>query len=184
MKEIEIIGFDPSLTNWGIAKAILNLETLEVKITDISLISTKKEKKRGIRVSSDRLRRGQELAYGVGQAIQNTKIIFSEVPTGSQSASSAFGLGIATGLLSAIPFPIIQILPVETKLIATGKKTATKAEMIEWAMKLYPDLPWFHFRNKPSLKNEHIADAIAVIHAGLKTDQFKQLAQALSVLDD
>ena len=54
----------------------------------------------------------------------------------------------------------------------TGTPGATKDQMIEWAVNLYPSLPWIRMKRKAPEpgrilgKNEHIADAIGVLHAG------------------
>ncbi len=177
MKVLNVIGMDPSLTNWGIVIATLTLDPTKLTITEMKLIETKKSKVRGIRVSSDRLDRGRTIVSSIAPLIKKTNIIFSEIPTGSQSAVSSFGLGIATGILSAIHIPIIQVLPHETKLSSVGRKTASKQDMIDWAVTKHPEAAWL-LRNKSGSilkKNEHLADAIAVIYAGLETDQFKQL---------
>ena len=65
--------------------------------------------------------------------------------------------------------------PNETKLATVGTRTASKAEMISWATDLYPKAPWIKRGAKFTLANEHLADALAVGHAGVKTDQFSQL---------
>jgi Holliday junction resolvasome RuvABC endonuclease subunit len=85
---------------------------------------------------------------------------------------------MSIGILAGCPKPLFQIQPSETKLATVGTKTASKEEMIEWAVEAYPNAPWFRLRDKPGgkiiAKNEHIADALAVVHAGLETDQFAQ----------
>ena len=51
--------------------------------------------------------------------------------------------------------------------------------MINWAFDKHPDVNWITKKRKGSLRltnaNEHLADAIAVIYAGIQSDQFKQL---------
>lgn len=87
--------------------------------------------------------------------------------------------GVCIGLIASIEKAMIQVTPSEVKVAATNKKTASKKEMIEWATGAYPDAGWFTKKQKGVVsfidKNEHPADALAAIHAGAKTDQFKQL---------
>ena len=90
------------------------------------------------------------------------------------------------GVLSSITKGLIQVTPTEVKLAACGKKTATKAEMITWAATLYPKVNWYsrklHGVETLTNKNEHVADAIAAVHAGIKTEQFKQLTILMNTI--
>lgn len=57
-------------------------------------------------------------------------------------------------------------------MATVGSKTASKQEMIEWAMHHHPEANWpMKTRNKAlsviTGSAEHMADAIAAIHAGL-----------------
>lgn len=91
--------------------------------------------------------------------------------------------GVCIGVLASSSTPFIQVTPNEVKLAGTNKKTATKAQMIEWATKTYPYVNWFTNQKKGittfSAKNEHLADAIACVHAGVKTDLFRTTRQTL-----
>ena len=180
---IQVVGFDPAFTNWGTAWDTINTETLEIKILKLHLTTTSPEKKAKVRKSSDRLLRAQILSNHLKEACVKQQVIFSEIPTGSQSAVAAMGLGIAVGVLSSAPIPVIQVTPNDTKMCAVGKRTASKNEMINWAYEKYPDVNWITKRRKGVLQltnaNEHLADAIAVIYAGIQSDQFKQLLQVL-----
>jgi hypothetical protein len=51
--------------------------------------------------------------------------------------------------------------------------------MIEWAVAKHPDAPWLRRGGKLIAKNEHLADAVASIYAGLKTAQFASVLQML-----
>jgi hypothetical protein len=50
--------------------------------------------------------------------------------------------------------------------------------MIEWAMEKFPDAPWRMRKLKgemvPTKDNEHLADGVAIAHAGLKVPSFQQ----------
>jgi hypothetical protein len=85
--------------------------------------------------------------------------------------------GICIGVLAACPVPMIQLTPTEVKLAMTGEKTATKEEMIAAAMKAHPYAKWMTRKYKGELgllaSNEHLADAVGAITAGIVTNEFK-----------
>ncbi|WP_218958956.1 RuvC family protein [Salinimonas marina] len=113
------------------------------------------------------------------QFLLGVNLAFVEIPVGSQSARAMASYGICVGLLASIQIPIIQVTPAEVKIAATGSKTATKNEMIHWAVSQYSDADWLTTRrggqDVVTNKNEHLADAVAAVHAGVKTDTFQQL---------
>jgi|GEM_PF-3058055 len=83
--------------------------------------------------------------------------------------------GICLGVLASCPLPIIEVSPLEAKLATGHGKTATKADMIAWATGLYPSAPWLMSRGRmvAKNKNEHLADATAIVHAGIATAAFQ-----------
>jgi Holliday junction resolvasome RuvABC endonuclease subunit len=180
MTKIRVAGIDPSLRNMGVAHMTYDLITGEMAVTALHLIQTEKTKHKVVRQNSDDLRRAQELVQEFHRLTQNQTFVFAEIPSGGQSASAMKAFGIALGILASCPVPLIQVQPAETKLAAVGTKTASKQEMIEWATETYPKAPWLRLRDKPDGKilndNEHLADAVAVVHAGVRTDEFKRLA--------
>ena len=72
---------------------------------------------------------------------------------------------------------MIQVTPTEVKMAATGIKSATKEEMIEAMAKEHPEVTWLTRKFKGEMEllgsNEHIADAMAAIKAGILTDDFR-----------
>jgi Holliday junction resolvasome RuvABC endonuclease subunit len=180
MNVIRAVSFDPALANFGIARVIINLVTLQIGVEKTALITTEKRTTKVVRQNSDDLRRAQELQRAMVANCGACMIAFAEIPTGAQSARAMYAFGAAVGILASCPVPLIQVQPFETKLATVGTKTASKEEMIEWAYGLYPHLPWLHYEKatknhaKGDLHddNEHVADAIAVAHAGVRTDEF------------
>lgn len=179
LMKIAVSAFDPSLANFGMARLSLDLQTLRFEVQALQLVQTEKKASKQVRQNSDDLRRARELAIAFQEFAALTKIGFAEVPTGAQSARAMYAFGVSVGLLAACPVPLIQVQPHETKLATVGTKTASKEEMIEWAVETYPEAPWLkHIRGGKEVvgnKNEHLADALAIAHAGVKTDQFQQL---------
>lgn len=178
--QIKIVGMDPSLSNWGIAHALVDINTLAVTITGLDLIKTEPEKdkriKKLVRKNHQDIERAKLLHTGMMNACRGASLAIAEVPHGSQSARAMASYGICVGILAAVPIPLIEATEAEVKLAAVGHKQAAKEEMIEWAMSRHPDAPWImrSVRGEltPIAANEHLADAVASIYAGLQSAQF------------
>nr|WP_235939701.1 hypothetical protein [Bradyrhizobium hipponense] len=181
-------GIDPSMSNFGICRMLLDCDTLELRLERFRTICTVPQRgsKKVVRQNSDDLRRAQELHQGFQEELKDCILGFTEVPSGSQHSRSALGFGMSIGILASSPIPLIEVMPSETKLASVGVQTAEKPEIIAWAAALYPDADWIRYqkdvtRGQKRRKagdlhddNEHVADSIAVTHAGIRTSQFKQ----------
>lgn len=185
MGKILVAGLDGAKKNFGITKMSLDLDTMELDISSLRLVETQPDKHKKVRASSDNLRRAQEICEVVRSEISDCTAIFAEIPSGGQSYDAVLGFGIVIGIYAyASQFvPLVEVAPNETKLATVGTRTASKEEMIAWAAETYPNAPWLtrKFKGKTELiaKNEHLADAAAIVHAGIKTPTFKQ---TLSIL--
>jgi Holliday junction resolvasome RuvABC endonuclease subunit len=191
MRTLTLCGIDPAISNLGLARVAYDLETGELRPMAVSLTHTEKRTGKTVRQNSDDLRRASESFVALHEWIAGAAVIFAEVPTGSQSARGSFSNGVCCGVLASIgalpyspgPQPrLIQVTPTEVKLAACGTKHATKQEMIEWATAKAPNLGWIKHRGKMTAANEHPADALAAIYAGVKTDEFRNLAASLRML--
>tara|TARA_R100001086_G_C11837589_1_gene258256 strand:+ start:1281 stop:1841 length:561 start_codon:yes stop_codon:yes gene_type:complete len=180
-----VAGIDPALRNFGLAKATYDTETGELTPIALKLIETDKDKGKQVRKNSDDLRRATEHCKAIHEWISDCNMVMVEIPVGSQSARACVSYGMCIGILSSIGVSeykgrLIQVQPGEVKMAACDTKHASKDEMIEWATEKYPDLPWLKGRGGPGKKNEHLADAVAAIHAGIETDEFRNLIAALA----
>ncbi|WP_456868390.1 hypothetical protein [Galbibacter sp. BG1] len=184
MAKIIICGLDGSLRNFGMTKMSYDLGTGELDVIDMKLIETQKNKNKSIRSSSDNLLRAQEIAKGVSDFLSDVTVCFAEVPSGGQDYNAVLGFGITIGIYASIKIPLLEVAPVETKKTTVGTRTASKQEMIEWANETYPNAPWLTTKRGgvmvPTLKNEHLADAAAICHAGIQTPAFKQVQAILA----
>jgi len=91
-------------------------------------------------------------------------------------AMASYGICVGVlGALRASGIPFFEVTPREVKMASVGSKVATKEAMINWARQTHPEAGW----PKAAAKAEHMADATAAIHAGLRTNEFKQLIQFL-----
>ena len=175
---IKAIAIDAAFANMGLARITLRSDggPWQVSCDDLRLISTEREDKKEVRKSSDDLRRATILYQALKDWSGGAQIAFAEVPSGSQSAAAARALGIAVGVLGGCPLPIIEVSPMEVKrLFGPGRKGAPKAQIIDWAVKKWPRAPWLRNKGRIIQANEHLADAMATVVAGIKTPAFIQL---------
>lgn len=174
------------MRNWGLAEADLDLDSGVLTTPVLSLIKGEDLQGKQIRQNSSDVHVATTLYSGVLPAARRCKVLFVEVPVGSQSAASMKGYGIVCGVLGSLRaegHEIIQVDALSVKVCLTGHKDASKAQMIAQAVQDYPDANWpRQERNgakhkKGDLKNEaeHCADAIAAIHAGVQTPMFQNL---------
>ena len=184
--KIPVVGFDPSLNNWGIAEASLDLETgfLSTPVLSIAQPRVDRDTKKKVRVNSTDLQRAEELAEVAFNAAERAKVVFVEVPVGSQNARAMASYGVCIGVLGSLRakgIEIIEVTPDENKRVFTGSKNATKTAMINEAVRLYPTANWpMKGGVVIASKAEHMADAVAAIHAGVHTPVFQNLMRLLT----
>lgn len=181
---IKAVGIDAAFANMGFAQVVLTMVEGHVDILcqDLRLVHTTADDKKVVRKSSIELSRARELHDALLQQCDGMTLAFAEVPSGSQSASAARSLGIAVGVLAACPIPLIEVSPMEVKDVITGgnrKRKVSKAEIIASCVKMWPHAPWLRLGGKPGERilndNEHLADALVTIRAGIATPEFKRL---------
>ena len=176
--KIPVVGFDPSLRNWGIAESFLDLETGYLDVPVFTLVQTVDPTGKQVRQNSTDLSLAMQLATVTIPIAKKAKAIFVEVPVGSQTARAMTSYGICVGVLGAIQslgIPLIEVTPTEVKVAFTGNKTATKEDMIAKAVELYPTANFPNVKGRVTGKAEHVADATAAIHAGVLTPMFQNL---------
>lgn len=187
VNQIRVVGFDPSLRNWGISKGTYNTETKKLIIHEVNTICPVELKGKQVRNNSNDLECAMQLAEAAIEAAKYAQAIFVEVPVGSQSARAMASYGICVGVLGALRatgIPFFEVTPTEVKLASVGSKTASKAEMIKWALEKHPEASWARYKEHGVMvlseaKVEHQADATAAIYAGLETNAFKQMLSLL-----
>ena len=189
MKEIRVVGMDPSLRNWGVATGTLNLQSLDLTIEHLEVIQPIKLEGKQTRKNSvdvDVARQHYERCMALAESAQAA---FVEVPVGSKSARAMASYGICVGVLGGLRgagVPFFEVTPTEVKTVAVGKKTATKDQMIQWAMKQHPEAPW-PMQTKKGVTSvvagtaEHMSDAVAAIYAGISTADFQRTISFLKV---
>ena len=176
--KISVVGFDPSLTHWGIAESKLDLTTGFLDTPNLTVLEPDKIIHKQVRQNSKDLDVAKQLALTAFAVAKDAKAIFVEVPVGSQSARAMASYGICVGILGSMlaqGTQLIEVTATEVKKAMTGEKNATKTQMIAEAIRLYPEANFPMFRGKLTLAAEHVADAIGAIHAGVNTPLFQNL---------
>jgi hypothetical protein len=182
-KKITIVGLDPSMNNFGMVRVTMDLDTGILDTPDLFLSeSLDQSDSKNVRQNSKDLNTAKKHYKALKEFLVGADLVIAEIPVGSQSSRAMASYGMCIGLLASIEASLIQVTPSEVKIAATNSKTATKAEMIDWAFNKFPNAQWTTVKRTGSIvltaKNEHLADALAAIYAGLNTSEFK-LAKAI-----
>lgn len=183
-----VVGIDPSLSNFGLAKGTYH--NGKFFLSQLKLINTEPDNKnkKVVRKNSDDLERAKKLYTQTKEFIDEADLLIAEVPVGSQSARAMASYGACVGILACLDKPLIQVTPNEVKLASVGSKTASKQQMIEWATTTYPSANWLTQKRLGKVelvaKNEHLADAVAAVIAGLQSDTFKQLLSFKAIYEN
>lgn len=184
---LKVVGQDPSLRNWGLAFGTYDLDTKKLFDVTVDVIQPVIPTGKAVRQNSTDIEASVQLTVGAVNAIRGAHATFVEVPVGSQSARAMCGYGVCVGVLGAMRgggLTFYELTPTEVKMAGFGKSTATKKEMIGWAMSKHPEANWPMYKRDGKLlvseaNAEHMADALAAIYAGLRSNQFQQ---SLSIL--
>lgn len=183
---IHAVGIDAAFANMGFAHVSILINDNQVRFVecrDLKLVQTVSEDRKVVRKSSTELVRARQLHEAIQTNSEGNSLAFAEVPSGSQSASAARSLGIAVGVLASCPIPLIEVSPMEVKDVLTGgdrKRKVSKAEIIQWCAQRWPAAPWLRMKTGKQAgrllnDNEHLADALVTVMAGIQTPAFKQL---------
>jgi len=175
------MAIDPSLRFTGVALG--HIEGGLAAVESVHLIETEKTTAKTVRKNSDDLRCARVIVDELARlrAAHRPVVTMVEVPSGTQSARASWTLGVMLGLIATFPFPVVELSPVEVKKHWAGHRGAGKEEMIELALARHPELQWLRHGGRLTLKNEHLADAVAILHTGAASVQFRELTRMLEV---
>lgn len=183
-RKLRLVGMDPSLRNWGLALATYDVVTHDVQVLLLSSTHPVLPTGKQVRQNSKDLEAALQLYKDAADFAAGANAVFVEVPVGSQSARAMASYGICVGIcgsLRANGIPFFEVTATEVKLAGTGKKDASKDEMITRAMARHPEGNWpMHNGSVSAAKAEHQADAVFAIHAGLRLNSFQQLLSMAS----
>jgi len=108
------------------------------ELKGLGIIQTEKADKKGVRIADDNSDRAQLIGKELNNIINAYKVegIIGELPSGgSQNAKASNQMGIATGVVSTVvvlkELPCEWCTPTDVKKVVTGKRSATKDEIME-----------------------------------------------------
>ena len=86
-RQLRVVGFDPSIRNWGISIGTLTIEdTITLSVHSVDVTQPVLSKGKQVRQNSLDLESAKQLCAGALLAAKGAQAIFVEVPIGSQSA--------------------------------------------------------------------------------------------------
>ena len=169
---INVVAFDPSLRNWGVATADYDGDIFH--ITDAFVIST--ENTKGIKQNESDILAAHKLYTELLPYVESADIITIEVPHGSQSSRAMVSYAVCVALIASLRATnskMVHVSANEVKsLVRTDKDhKPTKKEVIQWVRDKHPtlELPI------AITKAEHPCDAIVAMHVASSKQQFKDL---------
>ncbi|MFC0819726.1 crossover junction endodeoxyribonuclease RuvC [Moraxella marmotae] len=167
-----IIGFDPSLRNWGYCIANYNENTQVLEFTKGGVIHSKPDKEQ--RQNLQDLQSATQLYHGLHNLIglYQPNFLVAELPVGSQSSRAMVSYATCISLSAALAYqdgehtiPLLSITPQQVKA-TVGKKDASKDEVMSWVSEYYPEVDdWL--LQFPKGEREHICDAIVATHTAI-----------------
>lgn len=184
---LSLVGYDPSLRNWGVSVGYFDTASKVLEIKSLQVLSPTITKNKQVRQNSMDLESAQQLNASATTIAYGAGAVFVEVPHGSQSSRAMASYGICVGVLGSLRaqgIPFFEVTAREVKMASVGSEQATKTEMINWAMTKHPEAPWPKVTRKgvvsvSSAQAEHMADATAAIYAGLACQPFQQMLSML-----
>lgn len=180
--QIVVVGFDPSLRNWGIAKGIYVPAEHKLIVNHLDVIRPTISEGTAVRKNAKDVEASEQLATGAWAVMEGVQAVFAEVPHSGQNSRGAIGYGVCVGVLGALStsgIPLYQVSEGEVKKATTGNLKAEKKDTIAWAMQKHPEAPWpmqtqLGVTTVVAGRAEHMADAIGAIYAGIASKPFQQ----------
>lgn len=178
---LKFVSVDPSLAHTALVFGVIKNDNLILE--KYHQIDTEKSKEKTIRSSSDLVERCRTIFTNSQDWIKGFKpdVVLVEVPSGAQSYSGALSFAVTCYTIATILPTPIQVTPTEVKKLTVGTKTASKQEIINYVHKKYPGFLKTDKNGNPYKNMEHVADAVCIAEAGLKTSQFLQIKNLLKL---
>ena len=160
---LNILSFDPSLRNWGIAKMTYDnstgLDLLSVDVIHTFIDKGSKESK-----ALQDLEACNTLIEGINKHLDVIDLIVIELPIGSQSSAAMKSYGICIALsayISQLGIKTLYVSPFDVKKVV-GKTNTTKHAIVDWVNLKHPNI-----LSKVLYKSNHEADATVAVYAAL-----------------
>ena len=174
-----VVGVDPGFATFGVS--VVQLLPDRERVLDTAVLRTEKaHRKLTVRASEDNARRARELAFALSARLDRYRpvAVCAETMSWPRNASSAakvaLGWGVLCALLDSRRIPLVQASPQDVKKAVTGRKDASKDEVVLAVEARYPEVEW----PSQSTLQEHAADAVAVVVACLDSEVIRLLRRS------
>ena len=160
---MRILAIDPALRNTGYVLAEYLPSTDEIVYITTGVIHTKTSTHTGQNLVQD----ANYILTQLAALLPQCDVVVSEVSTFSQNADNATTNGIVISILGYVSTQkkLFLITQSDAKLYASDKELCSKQEVMEWAKAILP----CHLIPRTKKVFNHVADAVAVLHASIKT---------------
>lgn len=178
---LQLLCLDPGFASLGYATLVFDPHR-PARVAAFGVIQTSKsDKKHKVFEADDSFRRTMDLAKALrslcSQGVRTVGICaeaLSLSPGWTINVCAKMGMawGVIASLSEATDIPLLQAGPTAVKKAVCGVKTATKEEVQEAVVRLYPEVFAKRLTVAPGLW-EHCHDAVAVGHCMLSSDVVK-----------
>ena len=159
--KLNLIGFDPSLRNWGFSSATYDTQTKRLNIQSGGVIQYKPDS--SLKQNIQDLYTANTLYSTLKPFIKNADYYVAELPTGSQSSRAMVSYALCLGVLGSLKQTNPNLFTVTPNQVKKQVKLgASKEDIIDWCITKHPSiLTWLP---KAKSKQEHICDSIVTLH--------------------
>lgn len=176
-----IIGFDPSLRNWGYCVATYDSFKRTLEFTDGGVIHSQSSHHE--RKNLDDFQSATQLYHGLQELVNKHQpdYFIAELPVGSQSSRAMVSYATCISLCAVLAHgdgnkttPLLSVTPQTIKKEVSGTNEASKQEVINWVRENYRDAyQWVD--QYPKSKQEHICDAIVAVHCAVMNQTMENI---------
>lgn len=162
-----VLGLDPGFAAFGVAAVEVERNDSLNPMRGWVLRTERSARKLAVRASEDNVRRAQAIAEALSAIVDEWRpqVLCAETMSWPRNAGAVAKVALAWGAVCALAWsrglPLVQASPQEVKIAVSGRKNASKDEVIRYVESRFSgfDLP------KQLTLQEHVADAIAVVVA-------------------
>jgi Holliday junction resolvasome RuvABC endonuclease subunit len=167
---IRILAVDPGFCHTGIVAMELQSGVWRPVLLETVTTEPPKEKSKLLKGDCDFARLLMTADRMLAEAPKARGLLAELPPGGAKSAAAQRAMALASGLLAGLvaslrlPYELVQ--PGDVKKSVTGKRSASKEEIMDWAGRQWPE-ETARFASKRAASGwtaefEHVADALAV----------------------
>lgn len=171
-----VLGMDPGFASFG--QCLVKLLPEGEKIITVRVFTTKKDdKKRKTLASDDNYHRTVEIFSDLDKFVRKYRRVMaataeaaSSPRNASAAAKVALAWGAVAGVLTPDSIPLAQASPQKIKKTLCGRNNASKKEVQEALLEMYPGQFDVFMKEYPKTLWEHGFDAVGSVVACLQSD--------------